>query len=86
MDGDLQTGMTVYTHSTGWTTIGGTSLSSPLAAGMWARMLQAAGTALGDPVADRDQFGQGGLEAVHLPVSRNQRTQVGHGSNLRCGH
>jgi subtilase family serine protease len=40
MDGDLQTGMILYTASTGWTVIGGTSLSSPLAAGMWARMLQ----------------------------------------------
>ncbi len=41
MDGDLQTGMILYTASTGWTVIGGTSLSSPLAAGVWARMLQA---------------------------------------------
>ena len=40
MDGDLQTGMILYTSSTGWTVIGGTSLSSPLAAGVWARMLQ----------------------------------------------
>ena len=40
MDGDLQTGMIIYTKSYGWTTIGGTSLASPLAAGMWARMLQ----------------------------------------------
>ncbi|MBV8581486.1 MAG: S8/S53 family peptidase [Candidatus Eremiobacteraeota bacterium] len=41
MDGDLQTGMIVYIASAGgWTTIGGTSLSSPLAAGVWARMLQ----------------------------------------------
>ncbi len=40
MDGDLQTGMILYTASTGWTVIGGTSLSSPLAAGVWARMLQ----------------------------------------------
>jgi subtilase family serine protease len=41
MDGDLQTGMIIYTAGTGWTTIGGTSLSSPLTAGVWARMLQA---------------------------------------------
>jgi len=47
MDGDLQTGMQLYTKSTGWTTIGGTSLSSPLAAGLWARMLQAHGAGLG---------------------------------------
>ncbi len=40
MDGDLQTGMMLYITGTGWTTIGGTSLSSPLAAGVWARMLQ----------------------------------------------
>ena len=40
MDGDLQTGMIIYTSSYGWTVIGGTSLSSPLAAGVWARMLQ----------------------------------------------
>jgi pseudomonalisin len=47
MDGDLQTGMQLYTSSTGWTTIGGTSLSSPLAAGLWARLLQANGSGLG---------------------------------------
>ena len=41
MDGDLQTGMSVYITGYGWTVIGGTSLSSPLAAGVWARMLQA---------------------------------------------
>jgi subtilase family serine protease len=40
MDGDLQTGMIIYITGYGWTTIGGTSLSSPLAAGVWARMLQ----------------------------------------------
>jgi pseudomonalisin len=40
MDGDLQTGMIIYTKSYGWTVIGGTSLSSPLAAGVWARILQ----------------------------------------------
>ncbi len=40
MDGDLQTGMVLYITGYGWTTIGGTSLSSPLAAGVWARMLQ----------------------------------------------
>ena len=44
MDADLQTGMTLYTASTGWTTIGGTSLASPLAAGVWARMLQSHAT------------------------------------------
>ncbi|MBV8638680.1 MAG: S8 family serine peptidase [Candidatus Eremiobacteraeota bacterium] len=40
MDADLQTGMMLYITGTGWTTIGGTSLASPLAAGAWARMLQ----------------------------------------------
>jgi len=41
MDGDLTTGMTLYlTDDGGWTTIGGTSLSSPLSVGVWARMLQ----------------------------------------------
>jgi pseudomonalisin len=41
MDGDLQTGMAIYlADAGGWTIIGGTSLSSPLAAGVWARMLQ----------------------------------------------
>jgi subtilase family serine protease len=40
MDADLQTGMTIYITGYGWTTIGGTSLASPLAAGVWARMLQ----------------------------------------------
>ncbi len=40
MDGDLQTGMILYITGSGWTVIGGTSLSSPLAAGAWARMLQ----------------------------------------------
>lgn len=40
MDGDLQTGMVLYlSDAGGWTVIGGTSLSSPLAAGVWARML-----------------------------------------------
>jgi pseudomonalisin len=39
MDGDLQTGMIVYISGS-WTVIGGTSLSSPLMAGVWARMLQ----------------------------------------------
>jgi subtilase family serine protease len=39
MDGDLQTGMILYISGS-WTTIGGTSLSSPLMAGVWARMLQ----------------------------------------------
>ncbi len=40
MDADLQTGMILYTTGTGWTTIGGTSLASPLAAGVWARVLR----------------------------------------------
>jgi pseudomonalisin len=40
MDGDLQTGMILYTTDFGWTIIGGTSLSSPLAAGVYARLLQ----------------------------------------------
>ena len=44
MDGDLTTGMTLYlSDEGGWTTIGGTSLSSPLSAGVWARMLQVHG-------------------------------------------
>jgi pseudomonalisin len=47
MDGDLQTGMILYTTDFGWSVIGGTSLASPLAAGVWARMLQAHGTSLG---------------------------------------
>jgi pseudomonalisin len=47
MDGDLQTGMILYTTDFGWTIIGGTSLSSPLSAGVWSRMLQAHGLALG---------------------------------------
>ncbi len=38
MDGDLQTGMILYMQGS-WTVIGGTSLSSPLMAGVWARML-----------------------------------------------
>jgi pseudomonalisin len=40
LDADLQTGMIIYLADAGWTTIGGTSLASPLAAGMWARVLQ----------------------------------------------
>ncbi|MEA2664943.1 MAG: pseudomonalisin [Candidatus Eremiobacteraeota bacterium] len=43
MDGDPNTGMNIYTTSLGWVSIGGTSLSSPLAAGVWARMLQSHG-------------------------------------------
>ena len=35
MDGDLQTGMILYISGS-WTVIGGTSLSSPLMAGVWA--------------------------------------------------
>lgn len=42
MDGDLQTGMILYlSDAGGWTVIGGTSLASPLAAGSWARLLDA---------------------------------------------
>jgi pseudomonalisin len=37
MDGDLQTGMILYMQGS-WTVIGGTSLSSPLMAGAWARV------------------------------------------------
>ncbi len=44
MDGDPNTGMSIYTASTGATAIGGTSLSSPLAAGVWARMIQTHGS------------------------------------------
>ena len=40
MDADLQTGMIIYLSGSGWTTIGGTSLASPLMAGVWARVLQ----------------------------------------------
>jgi len=41
MDADLQTGMMIYLGDQGgWTTIGGTSLASPLMAGLWARMLE----------------------------------------------
>jgi pseudomonalisin len=40
MDADLQTGMIIYLADAGWTTIGGTSLASPLMAGVWARVLQ----------------------------------------------
>ena len=40
MDADIQTGIIIYLADAGWTTSGGTSLASPLAAGMWARMLQ----------------------------------------------
>lgn len=43
MDGDPNTGMGIYTASTGATAIGGTSLSSPLAAGVWARLIQSHG-------------------------------------------
>ncbi|HEY9086027.1 MAG TPA: S53 family peptidase [Candidatus Tyrphobacter sp.] len=52
MDGDLQTGMIIYlSDAGGWTVIGGTSLSSPLAAGVWARMLQShAGLGFAPPV------------------------------------
>ena len=39
MDADLQTGLKIYEGGR-WTETGGTSLSSPLAAGVWARMLQ----------------------------------------------
>ncbi len=40
MDGDLQTGAILYSQDYGgWTIVGGTSLSSPLAAGVWAHML-----------------------------------------------
>ncbi|HEX3551433.1 MAG TPA: S53 family peptidase [Candidatus Elarobacter sp.] len=40
MDGDLQTGMIMYMQGS-WTVIGGTSLSSPLMAGVWTRMRHA---------------------------------------------
>lgn len=41
MDADLQTGMILYASDFGgWAVIGGTSLASPLSAGVWARMLQ----------------------------------------------
>ncbi len=40
MDGDLQTGAILYSQDYGgWTIVGGTSLASPLAAGVWAHML-----------------------------------------------
>jgi pseudomonalisin len=48
MDGDLQTGMNIYlADAGGWTIIGGTSLSSPLAVGTWARLQQSHGGTLG---------------------------------------
>jgi pseudomonalisin len=48
MDGDLQTGMDLYlSDAGGWTIIGGTSLSSPLAAGSYARLEQSHGGSLG---------------------------------------
>jgi subtilase family serine protease len=52
MDADLQTGMSIYlADSGGWTLIGGTSLASPLAAGSWARVLQANPNAGYAPIA-----------------------------------
>ncbi|HEX3463101.1 MAG TPA: S53 family peptidase [Candidatus Elarobacter sp.] len=39
MDADIQTGLIIYEGGS-WTITGGTSLASPLAAGVWARMLQ----------------------------------------------
>jgi pseudomonalisin len=52
MDGDLQTGMNIYLSdvSGNWTIIGGTSLSSPLAAGVWARVIQAHGDQYAPPL------------------------------------
>jgi subtilase family serine protease len=50
MDGDLQTGMNIYITGDGWTTIGGTSLSSPLAAGSWARITQVHGRQYAPPL------------------------------------
>lgn len=52
MDGDLQTGMNIYLSdvSGNWTVIGGTSLSSPLAAGTWARVIQVHGDAYAPPL------------------------------------
>jgi pseudomonalisin len=44
MDGDLQTGMIMYMQGS-WTVIGGTSLSSPLMAGVWDRVLRNSTTA-----------------------------------------
>ncbi|MBV8489519.1 MAG: S53 family peptidase, partial [Candidatus Eremiobacteraeota bacterium] len=49
MDGDLQTGMILYITGYGWTIIGGTSLSSPLAAGSWARVVQTDGDRYAPP-------------------------------------
>ncbi len=43
MDADPNTGMNIYTTATGATQIGGTSLSSPLSAGVWARLIQTHG-------------------------------------------
>ncbi len=40
MDGDLQTGAILYSQDFGgWTIVGGTSLASPLAAGVWSHLL-----------------------------------------------
>ncbi|HEX3468925.1 MAG TPA: S53 family peptidase [Candidatus Elarobacter sp.] len=57
MDGDLQTGMILYITGDGWTVIGGTSLSSPLAAGTWARMLQSHPGLPFGPIAYYSVFG-----------------------------
>jgi pseudomonalisin len=52
MDGDLQTGMNIYLSdvSGGWTEIGGTSLASPLSAGVWARVIQTHGDLYAPPL------------------------------------
>lgn len=65
-DADLQTGMTVYTGGT-WEAIGGTSLASPLAAGMWARMMSAHGNRLGfAPVALYRVFNNSSIGTKYL--------------------
>ena len=72
MDGDLTTGMVLYTAGTGWTTIGGTSLSSPLAAGVWARLLQThAGLGYASPRLYRMYAtSTPGAQTTTLPVTR----------------
>ena len=44
LDADLQTGMNIYSGGS-WTVTGGTSLASPLGAGIWAHMLKAKASA-----------------------------------------
>ena len=66
MDADLQTGMDVY-ESGSWTVIGGTSLASPLAAGVWARVLQThSGLGFAAPRLYSEYAAQAGTPGVAL--------------------